>query len=478
MRGVVMSVKGDQAVLLTKGGDFRQVRNRGYSVGDRIKIVSTRSYIARIGSIAAAVAVFAVGGISSYYIPASYVSVDINPSFIMTLNVYNKVIDIEPLNDEAKQLLEERDVKGMDINDSIDALIDSSEHRGYVDTNGDEVIISVVPGFRDPQIEDRNKSDNISYAVSKSDKSKLDSAREMGVTIPKADAIAEYTATFGGSYAENAAQLEDKSVKEIRQAVEESPSDPPASPSVSGSAAQHPQEQIPGAAGHENENQIAPKNTEKGSQIKPDEGTITKPVNNDPRSGSQRSGSAPAPVKTEPKQNGNTPAEAKNEPQQNDSAPAEIKPESEQNGSAPASVKNEPEQNRSASLDMKLEQNSSGPTEMNPEPKQNDSAPALVKTEPEQNGNTSAEPKPEQNGIAPAEAATEPKQNDSAPASVKAEPEQNGNAPADGDAQSPQGAQPSGNEGASPGNNAPGGNVGTSGGGNGGPRGGNGGGRR
>ena len=76
-----MSVKGRYAVLLTKNSDFIKVKNKNYSVGDKVKIPHYK------GQILAAAASFIVvcGGISSYFVPAKYMSVDINPGGISFL---------------------------------------------------------------------------------------------------------------------------------------------------------------------------------------------------------------------------------------------------------------------------------------------------------------------------------------------------------------------------------------------------------
>lgn len=37
MSGIIVSVKGRYAVLLTKNSDFIKVKNKNYSVGDKVK---------------------------------------------------------------------------------------------------------------------------------------------------------------------------------------------------------------------------------------------------------------------------------------------------------------------------------------------------------------------------------------------------------------------------------------------------------
>ena len=100
---------------------FYKGKNKNYSVGDKVKIPHYK------GQILAAAASFIVvcGGISSYFVPAKYVSVDINPSVMMTINIYNRVINTKPLNDDAEILLSKTDVSGMSVSDSMDELIKS-----------------------------------------------------------------------------------------------------------------------------------------------------------------------------------------------------------------------------------------------------------------------------------------------------------------------------------------------------------------
>ena len=66
MSGVIVPVKGRYAVLLTKNSDFIKVKNKNYSVGDKVKIPQYK------GQILAAATSFIVvcGGISSYFVPA------------------------------------------------------------------------------------------------------------------------------------------------------------------------------------------------------------------------------------------------------------------------------------------------------------------------------------------------------------------------------------------------------------------------
>ena len=139
----------------------------------------------------------------------------------MTLNVYDKVINIEPLNDEAKTVLKHTDVKGMDISDTVEVIINESRQEGYINDNGADVIVSVVPGIRAPKIADKNTSDNVNFVVNTSNNTELQEAKDMGVSIAKAKAIEEYSGEFGGTVSDNANKLSGKTVKQIETEIAE-----------------------------------------------------------------------------------------------------------------------------------------------------------------------------------------------------------------------------------------------------------------
>lgn len=74
------------------------------------------------------------------------VSVDINPSFELYVDLEDKVIEISPLNEEAKSLsLDE--LIGLEVEDVVENLIEQAQNKGFInlsDLNQDTVIISTI----------------------------------------------------------------------------------------------------------------------------------------------------------------------------------------------------------------------------------------------------------------------------------------------------------------------------------------------
>lgn len=214
MRGVIMETKNGRAVLLTKGGGFVNIKDKGYSIGDKINITSNTG---RLCAMAASL-VIVCAGIGSYFLPAGYVSVDINPSLMMTLNVYNRVIDVRTFNDDARVLLNKADIKGKSAKKSVEMLINASEEIGYINDNNRDVILEVVPGMIRPDME-RIDCPDIELINEFADKETLRMAQNIGISMAKVKAIEEYTEKNGGDMRSNADKFNDKSVKEIRNII-------------------------------------------------------------------------------------------------------------------------------------------------------------------------------------------------------------------------------------------------------------------
>lgn len=211
MRGIIMETKNGRAVLLTKGGEFVNIKNKGYLAGDKVNITSNTG---RLCAMAASL-VIVCAGIGSYFVPAGYVSVDINPSLMITLNMYNRVIDVTSFNDDARALLHRTDIKGKSAEKSVEMLIEVSEEIGYINDNNKDVILEVVPGISNPDM-DGIMHKNIEITNEIADRETLRIAQDIGVSMAKVKAIEEYTEKNGGDMRSNAAKFNDKSVKEIR----------------------------------------------------------------------------------------------------------------------------------------------------------------------------------------------------------------------------------------------------------------------
>lgn len=104
-----------------------------------------KSYNVLIPSITAICLIF-LFFIGNYLIntPYSYVSIDINPSIILTTNRFDKVIAVKGLNEDAELLLKNINVKNMKINDANNLILKKAIELEYIKENIDDNAILVT----------------------------------------------------------------------------------------------------------------------------------------------------------------------------------------------------------------------------------------------------------------------------------------------------------------------------------------------
>lgn len=86
----------------------------------------------------------------------SYVTLDINPSVELIVSPKDKVIYANPLNEDAEVLLVDLDLIGMDLDEAIDLIIETSIELGYIEVGADtETFVSVQTINADDAIQER-----------------------------------------------------------------------------------------------------------------------------------------------------------------------------------------------------------------------------------------------------------------------------------------------------------------------------------
>ena len=93
------------------------------------------------------VAVLAGGGFGLGYRAANavdaVVALDVNPSIELNVNKKDKVVSVNPLNDDAVTILGEMDLKGSDVDVAVNALLGAMVRAGYIDDLANSILISV-----------------------------------------------------------------------------------------------------------------------------------------------------------------------------------------------------------------------------------------------------------------------------------------------------------------------------------------------
>lgn len=155
MNGVVLKVQDGRAVVLTESGDTVEIAYDGKR-GERVELpkgknnVTLMRFVRTTAAAAAAVAVIVTGTLWYSYTTvqaASYVTMDVNPSFEYTLNRRDRVITVEALDEDAEpfvKTLMESSIKGMTVTEAISLTTELLEEAGYFDDDENEVLISVT----------------------------------------------------------------------------------------------------------------------------------------------------------------------------------------------------------------------------------------------------------------------------------------------------------------------------------------------
>ena len=153
MRSVVVEIKNDFAAVLSDDGRILKVKNKDYTLGQVIvmkkeKFSITKKVALLVASLAVVVLAGSIG-VKAYTTPYSYVSMDVNPSIEYTLNRFDRVIDVNAVNDDGQEILDVIDVDSlyhMNIEDAIIKTVDQISAEGYLNqaenTSGSTVVVA------------------------------------------------------------------------------------------------------------------------------------------------------------------------------------------------------------------------------------------------------------------------------------------------------------------------------------------------
>ena len=95
---------------------------------------------------AATVCLFLVvlaGGSWLYLVPTAYISIDINPSLELGVNLFDRIVSVEGFNDDGARLAEQLDIKYMEYNDALEQILSDQSVEEYL-ARSDLIAITVV----------------------------------------------------------------------------------------------------------------------------------------------------------------------------------------------------------------------------------------------------------------------------------------------------------------------------------------------
>ena len=166
MKAVVLEVRGKEAAVLDHNGIFRKIVNRDFAVGQILELekekeilpgYGLRSFRARTAfrrhavGIAAAVALAVLctaGGFAATSIPVSSVVVEMDSPVTYRLNLFDRVLSVEGLEDDpgaGKEL--QSQVKGKRMDQALEITLDHMLEEGSISENDTPVNVTVNTHF-------------------------------------------------------------------------------------------------------------------------------------------------------------------------------------------------------------------------------------------------------------------------------------------------------------------------------------------
>lgn len=138
MKMVILEANGKYAAALMEDGTISRIPNQNYRVGQELirPVQKQRTrftvYAKRIAAVAA-VFVFLLAGANVYLkTPVSYVSLDVNPSVEYKLNLFNKVVEVIAVNEDAKELLKDTALVNQPAEKAIRQTVELLSERNYL----------------------------------------------------------------------------------------------------------------------------------------------------------------------------------------------------------------------------------------------------------------------------------------------------------------------------------------------------------
>ena len=71
------------------------------------------------------------------------IGIDVNPSIELSVNRNEKVLQANPLNEDAETILDDMNLKNVDLDIAVNALIGSMVRNGYLDELDNAILVTV-----------------------------------------------------------------------------------------------------------------------------------------------------------------------------------------------------------------------------------------------------------------------------------------------------------------------------------------------
>ncbi len=161
-KGIILELRTKEAVVVNDLCEYEKIKRLEgmfegqmveYSVPSKKKVFR---HVAAFSSVAAILVLIVVGYLifilnmnPKVY---AYVDLDINPSMEFLIDKNNSVIDLKPLNSDAKELISTFEVKKRNINDAISYILKELDAKGYISSDNENLVLLAASYSEDSEM--------------------------------------------------------------------------------------------------------------------------------------------------------------------------------------------------------------------------------------------------------------------------------------------------------------------------------------
>jgi hypothetical protein len=153
MKGIVVEIKNKNAVVLSDNGSIIKIIDENYQIGEEVEMKDSskkvKVYLAAI-VVGIMFVLTGVGGVYVYAKPYIYVSLDVNPSVEYSVNVFDRVIEANAVNEDGQDIIDNIDVKNETIDEAIKDTVSEITEQGYI-TEGETGGIVITTSSEDAE---------------------------------------------------------------------------------------------------------------------------------------------------------------------------------------------------------------------------------------------------------------------------------------------------------------------------------------
>jgi hypothetical protein len=167
MKGMVVDINKKDAVILTEDGLFKKVENRNYEIGQTLQIgpgekTGLRRFVLKpvissklLTGLARIAAVIAIGtaGAFAWYTPTGYISLDVNPSVEYSVNMFDRILEVNAMNEDGEEILKDLRLKNKNIGEGLKETLDELIAEGYLADDPDSGVVIAASNEKQKEAE-------------------------------------------------------------------------------------------------------------------------------------------------------------------------------------------------------------------------------------------------------------------------------------------------------------------------------------